>query len=105
MNPYKNIFEVDQRLKTLFLKIRKFYLISESSNLDVLEHGLTHVGRVISNILLISEEESFSNKSIVSIVAGALCHDIGYYVDSDNHVFSSIELAPQYLIESEITTI
>lgn len=101
----QHLLEIDPRLGELLSRVRSRY-----SNLHVLvsdslyEHGLTHIGRVVSNVLEICLQELVDSNTKVCVLAAALCHDIGYITHPEMHVKGSLEEIPLLLRQSGFAT-
>jgi HD superfamily phosphodiesterase len=88
----------DRRLRILFDEIRAIYSSADPlKQPNLYEHGLTHIGRVIRNSFLISDEENVDQDTRTLILAAALCHDLGYFSQAEDHVLDSVIKAPPLL--------
>lgn len=85
---------IDSRLIVLLKTVQSLY---EDNAAAPYEHGLTHIGRVVDNILSIFKITSVGNVETTLVLAAGLCHDVGYLESRDDHVNHSITLSRDIL--------
>jgi putative nucleotidyltransferase with HDIG domain len=89
-----------------YIKLRKKGLEILNSELSkkLFYHGIHHTQDVYHVVNLYIEREGIESHEAKLLRIGALFHDIGYTVSSENHEEKGVEIATKYMIEYGFST-